>query len=242
MSLGRTSARSRSAASHQQLVADVVAQAVVDRLEAVEVEEENRAGLLAALDPGQRQAQAIEEERSVGKVGQGVVRGLAGELELGALALDGVADGPPQQVAVGVALDQVVLGALLDGLERDVLVLLAAEHHDRYLWRAGAHGLQTLQARGVGEREIEQDAAQIFVHERRLGLGDRAPMVDHDRSTKLLLQEMPDEQGVLRTVLDQRDPDRASARTSRGWSGVGNAYERMIDAHRPCIRTRAPAS
>ena len=69
----------------EQLVADLVAQAVVDDLEAVEVEEQHRAGQLAPFDAGQRPRQAIEEELAVGQSGHRVVGGLVGELQLGRL-------------------------------------------------------------------------------------------------------------------------------------------------------------
>jgi hypothetical protein len=63
-----------------------VAQAVVDDLEAVEVEEEHarRAGL--ALGPGHGHGQAVEEERAVGQAGEGIVGGGVGQLGLGLLA------------------------------------------------------------------------------------------------------------------------------------------------------------
>ena len=47
---------------------------------------------------------------------------------LDTLALDGVANGPYEQVGVDSSLEQVVLGALLHGLQRERLVLLAGQH------------------------------------------------------------------------------------------------------------------
>ncbi len=73
---------------HQQLVADAVAEAVVDHLEAVEVEEEHReAGARAAPAALQRHLQAVDEEGAVGQAGQRVVQGVVQQLALGLLAV-----------------------------------------------------------------------------------------------------------------------------------------------------------
>ena len=69
---------------HQQLVAGVVAQRVVDRLEVVEVHEQH-CHALAALGQGMRQA--IAEQRPVGEPGERVVQGLSLELVLQLLPL-----------------------------------------------------------------------------------------------------------------------------------------------------------
>ena len=78
----------------QQLVADAVAERVVDRLEVVEVDEQRGHGRLAAARAHQHLLDAVEDQRAVGQPGQGVVgrqeRELllaAGELLVGALAL-----------------------------------------------------------------------------------------------------------------------------------------------------------
>ena len=75
----------------QHLVAGGVAEAVVDRLEVVEVDEDD--GQARALAAGARDgvAHALDEQRAVGEVGDGVVEGLVGELLLERLALADVA-------------------------------------------------------------------------------------------------------------------------------------------------------
>ena len=75
----------------QDRVAHRMAEAVVDRLEAVDVDRDDRD---AAFDPpGAREGvlEPIHEERAVGQPGQGVVEGLVGELLLELLALGRVA-------------------------------------------------------------------------------------------------------------------------------------------------------
>ena len=75
----------------EHLVAGSVAEAVVDGLEVVEVEEHD--GEAAALAPraGRGVADALAEQRAVGQAGDGIVEGLVRELLLERLALGDVA-------------------------------------------------------------------------------------------------------------------------------------------------------
>ena len=66
----------------QQLVADVVPEAVVHRLEAVEVEQEHREGSLVSGRQVERVIETVAEHRTVRKTGERVVERLAGELLL----------------------------------------------------------------------------------------------------------------------------------------------------------------
>ena len=68
----------------QQLVAGMVAVAVVDRLELVDVEQQNAHAGAAALEGV---LETVVEEGAVGKLGEGVVEGLALELVLQRLQL-----------------------------------------------------------------------------------------------------------------------------------------------------------
>jgi hypothetical protein len=76
----------------QQRVAGLVAERVVDELEAVDVEEEDRDGARAAAHaPAQREREAVAEQRAVGQPGQLVVQRAVGQVELGRPALGDVA-------------------------------------------------------------------------------------------------------------------------------------------------------
>ena len=90
--VGRANGR-RQAARHldQQLVADHMAEAVVDELEAVEVEEEHRDAALRALGVCERVREAVDEQQAVGEAREVVVDGLVRERLLGALAVRDVA-------------------------------------------------------------------------------------------------------------------------------------------------------
>ena len=65
---------------HQKPVADLLAQRVVEDLEAIQIEEEDRQVGAGALRAGQGVGQAIHEEGTVGQPGQGIAEGLADEL------------------------------------------------------------------------------------------------------------------------------------------------------------------
>ena len=69
----------------QQPVADVVAERVVDELEAVEVQEQHRraGGRAAALRAPDRLRQAVQEQHAVGQPGQRVVQGVVLQALLG---------------------------------------------------------------------------------------------------------------------------------------------------------------
>lgn len=74
----------------QQLVAGVVAAGVVELLEVVEVDEQQRAAQALALAGLQRMLQPVQQQPAVRQVGQGVVVGEADDGLLGALALGDV--------------------------------------------------------------------------------------------------------------------------------------------------------
>ena len=97
----------------QQLVADRVAEAVVDRLEVVEIDEHH--GELTVVAPGarERQCEAILEQRPVGEAGEIVVERLVAELLLERDALGDVTE--VEQDPVDQRIADVVVRDHLDG-------------------------------------------------------------------------------------------------------------------------------
>ena len=87
MSLGRSSDSKRAATTLQQLVARVVAEAVVHLLEPVEVDQEDREQPERPRGARKRLVEAVAEERAVREPGQPVVERLPGELLLEPYAL-----------------------------------------------------------------------------------------------------------------------------------------------------------
>ena len=96
----------------EQLVAGGVAEAVVDRLEVVEVDEQHREVAVAcAPTRAERVLDAVAEQRLVGEAGERVVERLVGELVLEPLALGDVAEAPhpPDDLAVDALRHRVAL-------------------------------------------------------------------------------------------------------------------------------------
>ena len=107
----------------EQLVAGLVADGVVDRLEAVEVDEEHGGAAVAGAAAGERLADALGEQRAVGQVGERVVLGVV--LQLG-LEPDPFGDVPAVE-------DQAALVAVDGGL--DVEPVAAAPDLKRHSMR-----------------------------------------------------------------------------------------------------------
>ena len=76
----------------QQLVAGVVAEAVVDQLEAVEVEEEDPDRRAGAVRASQRVAERVDEAEPVGQAGERVVEDAVAQRLVGGVALDRVGE------------------------------------------------------------------------------------------------------------------------------------------------------
>ena len=75
----------------------------------------------------------------------------------GLFPLDRVMDRPQQHRGLGLALHQVILGAVADGLDRQRLVLQTRQNEDRQMRRGGVDPLQRGQPHAVGQAQIEQD-------------------------------------------------------------------------------------
>ena len=83
--------------------------------------------------PLQRVLEAVVEERAVRQAREVVVEREVGELDLGALAVDRVADRALERCGVELVADEVVLRAGLDGGERERRGAVGAEHDDRHV-------------------------------------------------------------------------------------------------------------
>ena len=169
MSPGRRWAAQPRRDRPQQLVAGVVADAVVDQLEVVEVEEEDpdrRAGDGAAVE---RVAERVDEAEPVGQAGERVVQDAVAQRLVGGVALDRVGED------VGRGLDEVhVLRREAVGLGRvDVEhaegLLLAVDQHRE----AAAHAEHPQRRRhreAALARPVVDDHVQARV-ERGAGVG-----------------------------------------------------------------------
>ena len=106
----------------QQLVANRVAEAVVDRLEVVEIDEDHRELAVVAPAARERQRQAILEQRPVGEAGEVVVERLVAKLLLERHALRDVTEVEQDPIDQWIA-DVVVR----DHLDRSIVALGCAQ-------------------------------------------------------------------------------------------------------------------
>ena len=121
--------------------------------------------------------------------------------------LDGVADRSDQQVVVDLALDQVILGPGLHGLDGRRLVVIAREHHDRHVAGMGVHGDEGLQALAVGQREIQEDDIEGEFAEPLQAGGEQFHVAQFERSVPAVAQQVAHDPNVVRIILDQEDVD-----------------------------------
>ncbi len=207
----------------EERVAGAVAQAVVDGLEVVDVDEEDGEAVVAPGEPGQRERQPVLEERAVGEPRQTVVEGLVAELLLQPLAVGHVAAGQDAARLVrAIAARPFEHDPLLVGRPEPALEAAAV--------RARRHGrLQLLDIVGVGE--LDQPAADELAgrvaEQRHAGLG----RVAHARIGV-------DDRDQLGRVLHERPepvlapPERPLVRSRDGAPGLPDAEpdERDEDA------------
>ena len=129
-----------------------MAERVVDDLELVEVDEDDRECLARALGAGQGVREAVLEQDAVGEAGKGVVQGLVAQLVLGALTLDGAAEDVAdrlQEVDV-VVVEAVRLGGVRGEHAEGLTVGVGDDHAHAADDSVGAQ-LGGVQARLVGD-------------------------------------------------------------------------------------------
>ena len=155
----------------EQLVAGVVAQAVVDHLEAVDVEEQHGDLAGAPREAEESLAEAVEEERAIRQTGQRIVERLVLEsvLGVGPVHRDGGERGDP--------LDD----RHVDGIRRALVGAVDGDHAESPRVRRqdrDAPALRRLPPRGdrdrvaVGSRRVGQPQGAGAVAELRVGSGE----------------------------------------------------------------------
>ncbi len=168
----------------EELVADLVAEAVVDRLEVVEVDEQD--GDLAHLGRGQPIVEQVHQVRAVGETGQLVVACRVAQLLRRATLLGDVLDvGDRQHHAVVLGGRDARAGphvlaiaaavALVDPVRID-----DAELEPRPVWLGGAHvvGMRELAERATHEIV---DVATQHLGQRLVGVDDATVVEPHQR-------------------------------------------------------------
>ncbi len=186
----------------QQQVAGGMAERVVDLLERVHVQEQQAHRGAGAPRTVQGNSEPVQEQHAVGEPGQRIVQRLAGQLDLGALALDGVADRPPERGRGQLGRQQVVLGSEAHRLHAE-LVAVFRKHDDGRVRGRDAQLGEGVQRLAAVPRQVEQDAGGAALDQllRRVGhmlsLRDQQPLGpdvpehldDLHRRTRILLYQ-----------------------------------------------------
>ena len=199
----------------EDLVTDRVPKGVVDGLEAVEIDEQQREQPLLTAGGRQRLAQTIEQQPAVREPGQPVVGGEVMDVLLGALALDRVTQGARDQAPVALALEQIVLRPALDRLDRDLLVEQAAQHDNRNVGHGVADRTQRLEAPGIGQAEVQEHSVEALGAQPREGVAQAAHVNHIESVTVGLEQRLAHEAGVGDAVFYQEDSHRMIPHGSR---------------------------
>ena len=218
----------------QHLVADVVAEAVVDALEAVEVDEQQRHQAAAADRPGECLLQAVEQQGAVGQAGEEVVGGFVlqagGDREgLGDIAehddaaLAALADrrrGHAQGASAAVRgapaqrLGQAHALAAREGIARRVArgPGLGAEVLQQLAERAPARGGAAEPGQAFGHRVDHGDAALLVDGDHRVG----------DRAQRGVGVVAGADQRAMRALQPAQQPQQAAEGEREPAGGGGN--------------------
>ena len=184
-----------------------MAEAVVDRLEVVEIDEQHGHAHAVAQRPGDRMADALVEQRAVGEMGDRIVEGLVGELLLERLALRDIAavehDPADRTVAQQVSVED------LEVAQASVLVREQTVDHLGAAGGAGAVGEAAEQpALLVGMEQLLERAAgdlldRVPEHalDRRALVEDRVAGIDHGDQVAGVLDQRR-EPRLARTPVD----------------------------------------
>jgi hypothetical protein len=187
----------------QQLVPGVAAQRVVQRLEAVEVEEEHPDRLRPPFAPRQGMLQEVDEEHPVGQSRDRVVRRPVSQLRFHPLALDRVADGPGQRRRVHRRLGQVILRPRLNRSQPQLLVVPAGQDDHGQVGGTGQQAGERDHAAGVGQHEVEEDAAQRRVGQVCVGVGQPPHLHDLHVRQRRPADHGPDQLAVVPVAFDE---------------------------------------
>ena len=190
----------------QQAVAGGVPERVVDLLEVVDVEEQDRDRGVVAARAVQSDAEAVEEQRPVGEPRERVVERAVRELRLQALSLDRVHHRASQQRRRQLGPDQVVLRAGLDDRHCLVFVGMLGEHDDRHVG-GGRADLLNRRDPVLVLGQVEQHAARRVLQQLVRGVGQLSGVRDHQPVAPARLQHLADQRRRLAVAGHDQGPD-----------------------------------
>jgi hypothetical protein len=146
------------------------------------------------------------------------------------LSGDRVAQCPVQLRRPDLALQQVVLGALLKGLAAHVIVVVAGEHHDGKAGDGMQQRVEGGEAAGVGQVEVEEGDVRPGVAHRLHRLLQRLGAQDGEALALVVGRERILDQGEVAGVVlhhqDGRGGEGAAVAAAPGPQSSAGAHER----------------
>ena len=152
-----------------------------------------------------RALELIAQVLPVRNAGQRVVTREVVELDLRALALDGVADGAQNDAPVALPLDEIVLHAAVENFDGVVLVTVAAQHHDRHrACRLAESSRRTRRREPSGRWRSSNTTSKRSLSQRAQRVADASGARDVDGAV-VPRERYAQEIGVVGIILDQQD-------------------------------------
>jgi hypothetical protein len=154
----------------------------------------------------------LHQQATVRQQRQAVVVGEVADVELRLLPLDGVSDRPDDDFGRRLSFDQVVLGAALDRLQRQRVVLRSSQDHERKVRGRADQAAQRLEFLGIRQAEIEQGDVIRLVRQSIDGASHGRRVVEADARGRRGLQHRLRERRLVRIVLDEKDSKKRLGR------------------------------
>ena len=123
------------------------------------------------------------------------------------LPLQRVEDGARQQVGIELTFHQVVLRALLQGLQPQGFVLADGENHHRHVRCLPVQRSEALQSVAIRQGEVQQDQVHLAGSKALQPAGQAVGHLQADAHAPCFGQHFPDQPRVAGVVLDQENAD-----------------------------------
>ena len=130
--------------------------AVIDALEVIDIQKQERARPSIPLLPGQGLVQPILEQRPVRQTGEAVVERQACDLPVCLTPLEGIANRALEHIGTHISLDQIVGGTCLQRLQIGLPISLTGQHNHRGIDPFGRTGSKQFQSGTLPQPIIEQ--------------------------------------------------------------------------------------
>ena len=181
-----------------------MAQRVVDVLESIDIDEEDADNGSIPRPAAHRGIEMLDQQTPVRQPCERVVIREPFHLQLGLLALDRIAKTADERFGRDVSLEEVILRAALDRLQRQHFIVGTGEDDDRHIGIGGDQPCQCFEAARIGQAEIENHRVEALERE-TLDCGSCRPAMDRaEAERRNALQHRLDEIRVRGIVFDQK--------------------------------------